>query len=240
MKTLYNGDCLDLLETGEKWDCIIADPPDNIGLAYAGHKDKLPEGAYYDWLHRRLAAMLKVTSVLWFTYYWKHDLEVKFLIRNLLKYTFPSFEAKNFVWTFTFGQHCETDSGSNFRLIVRLRLRHIQWSPPSRVQSERLKMGDPRANPDGKIPGDWWDVPRVTGNSKERQSWHPTQIPEEIYRRMLDSSRIAGKLPGKVLDCFGGTGTLFRVSTEGTICEISKEYTSKLLEEHQCTLKSLS
>lgn len=239
MKTLYNGDCLDLLETREPFDCVLADPPDNLGLSYSGFNDR--NDHYYDWLLRRLRGMMEVAPIVWLSYYWKHDLEIKFLVRNLIKFEKPSWEAKSFIWRFTFGQHCETDSGSGFRFILRLRKSTIPWSPPERVPSIRLRTGDPRANPDGRVPDDVWEVPRVTGNSSERRSWHPTQHPEEIYRRMLDSSRTPKGLPLKVLDCFGGTGTLFRVNPDGsTICEISEHYCEQLTEEHQCTLKSLS
>ena len=238
MKTLYNGDCLDLLERREPFDCIIADPPDNLGLGYSGFDDR--NNHYYDWLNRRIRAMLECADIVWLSYYWKHDLEIKYLIRNLLKFSKPTWEAKTFIWRFTFGQHCETDSGSGFRFILRLRKGTIPWSPPERVPSTRLQTGDPRANPDGKVPDDVWDEPRIVGNSPERRSWHPTQHPVAIYRRMLDSSRVAGQLPKSVLDCFGGTGTLFRVMAEGsTICEISEHYCEQIALEHQLRVAKL-
>jgi DNA modification methylase len=241
MKTIYNLDCLDLLETRKQFDCIIADPPDNLGLGYDGYSDKVPQGLYYDFIARRLEAMTDCTNVIWLSYYWKHDIEIKYIVRNLLKFRKPSWEAKTFIWRFTFGQHNEHDAGSGFRFILRLRKSFVAWSPPSRVRSIRQEMGDPRANPDGRVPDDVWEVPRVTGNSAERRAWHPTQHPVGVYEKMLDGSRVADRLPEKVLDCFGGTGTLFRlglfgdsivIPREATICEISEEYVAAILKEH--------
>lgn len=229
MKLIYHGDCLDLLERRQAFDCIIADPPDNLGLGYEGFKDK--NDHYYDWLARRVRAMMDCSPIVWLSYYWKHDVEIKHIIWYLLKVC-PSWEAKTFIWRFTFGQHNEHDAGSGFRFILRLRKSYIKWSPPSRVRSIRQDMGDSRANPEGRVPDDVWEVPRVTGNSAERRGWHPTQHPVEVYGRMIDGSRVAAQPPARVLDCFGGTGTIFRLLTEATLCEISPDYVAAILKEH--------
>lgn len=233
MKSIFHGDCLDHLAQRPIYDAIIADPPDNLGLGYEGFDDK--NLFYYDWLELRIRAMLECAPIVWVSYYWKHDLEIKHRVRNLLKLEKPSWEAKTFIWRYTFGQHNEHDAGSGFRFVLRLRKSHIKWSPPSRVRSIRQEMGDPRANPDGRVPDDVWEVPRVTGNGSERRSWHPTQHPEAVYERMLDGSRVADRLPEKVLDCFGGTGTLFRVgfALQRVVCEISDHYVEQILAEHK-------
>ena len=232
MKRIFHGDCLDLLNRRPLFDCVLADPPDNLGLGYEGFNDK--NLFYYDWLELRIRAMLAAAPIVWISYYWKHDLEIKYRVRNILKFDRPSWEAKTFIWRYTFGQHNAHDAGSGFRFILRLRQSFVGWSPPSAVQSIRQKTGDSRANPDGRIPDDVWDVPRVVGNSYERRSWHPTQHPEAIYEKMLDGSRVAGRLPESVLDCFGGTGTLFRVGTgDRVICEISDHYVDRILAEHK-------
>lgn len=58
-----------------------------------------------------------------------------------------------------------------------------------------------------RVPGDVWDFPRVTGNSKERQSWHPTQHPVALYDRIIKFSCGPGDT---FLDLFAGSGTCFR------------------------------
>jgi len=54
-----------------------------------------------------------------------------------------------------------------------------------RVPSWRMLNGDKRAAPDGKVPGNVWDFPRVTGNSKQRRAFHPTQLNEGLVERAI-------------------------------------------------------
>jgi len=44
---LWLGDCLEILPTLGKVDCVVTDPPYNIGFKYLGYKDKLEESEYW-------------------------------------------------------------------------------------------------------------------------------------------------------------------------------------------------
>jgi len=83
------------------------------------------------------------------------------------------------------------------------------------------------------LPGDVFDFPRVTGNSKQRCDWHPTQLHEELVERALRLTTAKG---AHVLDPFGGTGTTLRVCTKigrrCTLIELDPKYCSKLRELH--------
>jgi DNA modification methylase len=57
-------------------------------------------------------------------------------------------------------------------------------------------------------PGDVFDFPRVTGNSKQRCDWSPTQLHEDLVERVV---KFSCKKTGRVLDPFAGTGTTLRV-----------------------------
>jgi DNA modification methylase len=102
-----------------------------------------------------------------------------------------------------------------------------------KVPSWRELNGDKRAKPGGRVPGDVFDFPRVTGNSKQRRAWHPTQLNEGLVERCL---RLTTEPGGSVLDPFGGTGTTFRVckeiGRECTLVELSGGYCQHLLAEH--------
>jgi site-specific DNA-methyltransferase (adenine-specific) len=76
----------------------------------------------------------------------------------------------------------------------------------AKVPSKRqTKYNDKRAVPGGKIMEDvWTDIPRLTGNSKERIKDFQTQLPVALVRRMLD---ITCPKKGWVLDPFCGSGT---------------------------------
>lgn len=81
--------------------------------------------------------------------------------------------------------------------------------------------------------GDVFDFPRVTGNSKQRSDWHPTQLHEDLVERCLKLSTLEGE---SVLDPFGGSGTTLRVARRigrpCTLFEISKGYCDKIAEEN--------
>lgn len=82
-------------------------------------------------------------------------------------------------------------------------------------------------------PGDVFDFPRVTGNSKQRCDWHPTQLHEELVERCVKLHTVEGD---RVVDTFGGTGTTLRVcrkiGRKCTLIELSEGYCGKLLEEN--------
>jgi adenine specific DNA methylase Mod len=55
------------------------------------------------------------------------------------------------------------------------------------------------------MPNDVWDeFSRVCGTFKERQGWHPCQMPESLLKRIIAASSNPGDC---VLDPFSGSGT---------------------------------
>lgn len=232
MIRLFNQDARVFIEDCEdEYDCIFMDPPDNIGLKYHGVLDKKDD--YYGWLeHLIMESMLKC-KVLWISYYWKHDIEIKYLVRRILHNYHPSWTVKNFIWKFNFGQHCYTDCGSGYRNILRLARYDWNWNTDAiKVESVRQQVNDPRAAKGGKVPLDVWEFPRVTGNSTERRSWHPTQHPEALLTRLYKLSNCK-----TVLDLFVGSGTSIRVCKRLNIdldcVELSDYYCEQLEKEHK-------
>lgn len=239
MLRVINGDCLDWLSACDRYDMIFADPPDNIGLSYGEYKDDVPDAQYYLMIHALMVGAMAKSNVFWLSYYWRHDLEIKYIARNLTK--LRCWNAKTFLWRYTFGQHTQTDCGSGFRYLLRLSAPH--WRPDTtgiRVASVRQAIGDKRAAPGGRVPDDVWDYdadgvwhefPRVTGNSEQRRSWHPTQHPEGLVERIV---KLSGA-DGRVLDCFLGTGTTLRVCKRlGVECdgvEIDMAYAQRVSDE---------
>jgi len=227
---VMHADCLDVLPLLSGVRTIFADPPDNIGLAYNGYDDKMSPACYYGWLERVVLAALARCEVFWLSYYWKHDLEIKYFVRQILKYRHPAFDSRTFLWRYTFGQHREKDCGSGFRFLLRLSRVPMDVV---RVESERQRLGDARANPLGRVPDDAWDdavwsVPRVVGNSAERCRWHPTQHPIGLLDRVL---RMSG---GPVVDLFAGTGSMLKAAgglgIEALGIEIDRYYVERVIE----------
>jgi DNA modification methylase len=87
---------------------------------------------------------------------------------------------------------------------------------------------------DSLIPDTHFDFTRVVGNSKQRRSWHPTQLNEGLVRRCVLLSTKPGDT---VIDPFGGTGTTLRVCKDlgdrhCQLIEIDPEYCRQIQEEH--------
>lgn len=93
-----------------------------------------------------------------------------------------------------------------------------------------------RSNP---LPGSVFDFPRVTGNSKQRCDWHPTQLHEELVERCI---KLSTKEGDHVIDPFGGTGTTLRVceriNRSCTLIEMSEGYCNKIAEENGLTSRN--
>lgn len=209
---IYNLSCTDYLPCvpAGKIKMIFADPPDNIGLKYDNLDDRLPSALYFSWMEQWILWGLRLApQTFWISYNEKHDLEIKYLLRQILKFRYPSYTAYNFIWRYTFGQHVETDCGCGYRPIIRLTRFDTTFNTDSiRVTSARMRLGDKRANPAGRVPDNVLDFPRVVGNATERRSYHPTQHPEALMERIVKMSTNENDI---VLDLFGGTFTTLRV-----------------------------
>jgi site-specific DNA-methyltransferase (adenine-specific) len=113
---------------------------------------------------------------------------------------------------------------------------------------------DKRANATGKMPDDTWYLrpqnaqaddfckyfgpdedtwyePRLCGTFKERQQWHPCQLPESLLSRIIKLSSNQGDL---VFDPFSGSGTTLAVAhklgRQWLGCEMSQQYAQKATE----------
>ena len=218
-----------------RYDTMFADPPDNIGLDYDEYSDKKEEWEYRDLLYN-LFYLGADTNTCYVSFNSKWMSLVGYLL-----YSNHFMEDQNVKWLiqgFTFGQHNQNDLANNFRPIVRIRKGDAKLYPDAvRIESWRMRHGDKRTNPAGRVPGDVWfkdflEYARVTGNSKQRRSWHPTQLHEGLVEDCLLMSTPPG---GSVLDPFAGTGTTLRVCmANGWSCasyDISRNYCERIAAE---------
>jgi len=231
MLSILNGDIFDILPDCGVFDCLIADPPDNIGLKYTGYKDKLSEEDYLEFLNACLEVFSEHAGIIWISYNAKYTYPMGALVYYFLD-RHSDFEAKPFIQTFTFGQNRTTDCGNGHRPILRLKRKDAPIYPDQiKIPSWRLLHGDPRASKGGKVPLDTWDFPRVTGNSRQRRPWCPTQLHEGLVERMVNLSTQKG---GTVCDAFSGSGTTMKVcrklERDCTSIEIDPEYCKKIKE----------
>jgi hypothetical protein len=90
----------------------------------------------------------------------------------------------------------------------------------------------PKASPDSCSPHeDTWYLSRLCGTFKERQGWHPCQLPEALLERIVNLASNEGDV---VFDPFVGSGTTLavaaRLKRQWLGCELSKEYAAKATE----------
>lgn len=247
--TLTSANCIEHLshcsvpEFGDKWDTIFADPPDNIGLNYSEYNDRLPIEDYNDFLRAQLYLFINCARTVWLSFNSIHTAAVGRIVEEVAEHNgnYSAWkpqevllEAKWCVQVFTFGQHNHHDLGNCHRPLLRLRWKDAPLFPEEiRVPSWRQQNGDKRADPRGRVPGDVFDFPRVTGNSKQRRRWHKTQLHEGLVKRCLKLTTPAG---GRVLDPFAGTGTTLRVAKRcGFNCdliELDSAYCAYIADEH--------
>jgi site-specific DNA-methyltransferase (adenine-specific) len=231
---LYNGDCMEVLDGLEPVATLFADPPDNLGLNYNEYRDRCKDSDYIDLLRKWLSTFLLKAKTVWFSYNSKWTFHVGRIVTEIEDQYGKQIEAKPCVQTFTFGQHNHFDLGNNHRPLLRLRWHDAPLFPDAiRVPSWRQENGDKRADPRGRVPGDVFDFTRVVGNSKQRRTWHPTQLNEGLVERCL---KFTTPPDGTVLDPFAGTGTTLRVckrlNLRCTLIELDREYCRQIAAEN--------
>ncbi len=225
MKGLLNrivcGDCIEVLSGIDRpfADLIFADPPFNIGYLYDRYNDRLQKDRYIAWTRDWMAACKRVLQPYGSFYVAIGDdyaAHVRILGDDL------GLVCRNWIiWHYTFGQQTRDKFARAHTHIFyfvqdRKRFTFNDWAV--RVPSDRqLIYDDRRADPRGKMPDDVWDeFSRVCGTFKEREGWHPCQMPENLLKRIIAVSSNPGDC---VLDPFSGSGT-----TAAAALQLGRDY----------------
>lgn len=213
--TILIGDCCEVLATldRESVDLVVTDPPYNIGIDYGSGRDADRRDDYDVWCKRWIGLcyrLLKATGSLWVISGQEHGADIDIAIRR------AGMTMRNRItWHETFGVYCQKKFGRTSRPIyyaVKDPRRFTFNREAVTVPSDRqAKYGDRRAAPGGKIMGDVWKISRVCGTFSERVDGVPTQLPEELVRRIVGVSSNPGDV---VLDPFAGSGTVPSVAQD--------------------------
>jgi site-specific DNA-methyltransferase (adenine-specific) len=198
---------------------IFADPPFNIGVDYGDHhNDRMKPADYLAWCRQWIPAAVRVLASdgsMWVLINdeWAAD------FRNLLRDA--GLHLRSWViWYERFGVNCTNKFNRTHRHLfytVRDARRFTFHRDAVTTPSARQAVyGDKRANPEGKILDDVWIIPRVAGTHRERIKGFPTQLPEELLRRVVGCASDPGDL---VIDPFSGS------ATTGAAClELGRRY----------------
>lgn len=222
---IYNGDCLELLQElpDDSVQTIITSPPYNIGKSY---EERVEFENYLEQQREVIKECYRVLndegSIFWqVAVYTKnghhYPLDVKF---------FPIFEEIGFIprnriiWPKSHGLHGKirfsarhetmlwfTKTEDHFFNVDPVRIPQ-KW--PNKKSYEGPDKGEVTSNPDGKNPGDVWDIGHVKWNHEE-QTVHEAQFPEKLVKRALLSTTREGDL---VFDPYAGSGTVPHVAQE--------------------------
>lgn len=236
---LINGDVVDVLKWMPNVRACFFDPPDNIGLEYNGYQDNLSKREYILWLQEILSIAILKSDIVWLSYNPLWVVDVNHIVYNLIKYRHPSWQVKQLIWRFTFGEYNDNDFGSGYRPLLRLVKPGVKMRTHwIRVESKRMELGDPRAA-GYRVPDDVWDFSRVVGNFPERREWHPTQHPDALMDRIVKASCEIAKTE-VFFDGFAGTGTSLRVCKRAMVpcvsCELDPTYTTNIAKEQGVTI----
>jgi len=224
------GDCIEVLGKTRKpfADLVFADPPFNIGYTYDKYHDKVKKKDYIAWTKKWMSAckrVLKPDGSFYIAIGDEYAANVKVIADEL------GLIMRNWIiWHYTFGQQLKTKfarAHTHIFYFVKDTKNFTFNDHAVRVPSDRqLIYNDRRANPKGKMPDDVWNsYSRVCGTFKERQGWHPCQMPESLLTRIIVVSSNRGDC---VLDPFSGSGTTaavaYQLGRNYVGVEISEEY----------------
>ena len=227
---IVRGDCVKLLgKVKEAFaNLIFADPPFNIGYEYDKYEDDIKREDYIHWTEAWMTAcknVLKPDGSFYIAIGDDYAADVK-MIGDKLKLSMRNW----IIWHYTFGQQTKNKfarAHTHIFYFVKDEKDFTFNDHAVRVPSDRqLIYNDRRANPKGKMPNDVWDeFSRVCGTFKERQGWHPCQMPESLLTRII----VASSNPGDcVLDPFSGSGTTaavaYQLGRDYLGIDVSEEY----------------
>ena len=228
LNKIIQGDCIEVLgrARGPFADLVFADPPFNIGYEYDKYYDKVKSKNYIAWTKDWMTAckqILKPHGSFYIAIGDDYAANVKIIADEL-----GLFMRNWIIWHYTFGQQTKTKFARAHTHIFYFANDEKEFTfndRAVRVPSDRqLLYNDKRANPLGKMPDDVWNQDsRVCGTFKEREGWHPCQMPESLLKRIVAASSNRGDC---VLDPFSGSGT-----TAAAACTLGRNYVGIELSE---------
>ena len=198
--------CLPLAEFEGRARIVFCDPPYNQGVQYEddSSRDKVGDQDYRDltecWI-RDISPMLKPVGTLWWLVPERH---ADFVGPLLTRWVGP--RVHRVIFEESFSQYQQRRLTEDYRVLFCHSLGRgdvVFNADAIREKSARQEMGDPRADPRGRVPGCIWKMRRLQGTARDRVDWHPTQLPPELYRRIVRGWSNPGDL---VVDAFAGSG----------------------------------
>lgn len=192
--TIFCGDCKDVLPllADESVDCVLTDPPYNVGYTYEEYSDAMSDNDYFEWqleLVSEYERLMKGGASFLYLHYPEFAARMYWAVPEVTSLTQQE-------WiTWVYNTHT---SGKPLRKASRAWIWLSKDNP--HINAEALQ-GQYR-NPDDKrvkqliaqgrrpLDYDWWLVEQVKNVSGEKTD-HPCQVPEEIVSRLIRAAAAA-------------------------------------------------
>ena len=240
--SIYLGDSIEWLTSldAESVDLILADPPYNIKKAEWDTFES--QQAYVEWSLkwiREAARVLKPTGTLYICGFSEILADIKLPALRFFK------GCRWLVWHYKNKANLRSDWGRSHESIlhfrkskkftfnvdnVRIPYGNHTLKYPERIQAETSQYGKGKKgpvwqpHPDGAKPRDVIEIP-TTCNGMHEKTPHPTQKPEELFRKLVLASSNETDL---VIDPFLGSGTTAVVAEQlkrkWMGCDLSSDY----------------
>lgn len=171
---------------------VITDPPYNQDYSYNEYNDKLTDEEYID-----LLSHIPTPCVI--IHYPEETI-------NILPKAIKGKCEQVVCWVYN------SNTGKQSRLIswwgCKPDFRKVR-QPYKNLKDKRIQKRIAEGKTGAKLY-DWWEINQVKNVSKEKTE-HPCQIPEEVIRRIIQTTAIEGQT---IIDVFGGSGTTSKVANE--------------------------
>lgn len=215
METIHTGDVLEVLRTldDECVDLVFADPPFNVGLAYAGDTTRDSRTDYPSWCASWIAECFRVLKTTG-TFY-------LMTISRHLCHVYPQMNAHGvFINQVNWHNVASTGSKRSFWneyqpiLVYGKTQEYIFNTYAQRRKASKQRWGGYKTEEKGQMLDYWDDIPFVYAGSIKHdeaillpgtnQKAHPAQMPIALPERAIMFSTLPGSV---VLDPFCGSGT---------------------------------
>ena len=216
--TIYHGDCLRILPQLPAADCVVADPPFNVGKDYGPGTDD-SRADYARWLTDRVQVIASATRAGGAVFLMN---ETDQLLTTLQAVQAAGLRLENLlVWAFGNPTPAATRFPKTWRPIVFARDpgEPVTWNPDGDALRRSTAYCDLSRHTGKRIVGDLWpDIPKLVGGflappelirDRDGNFAHLAQMPEALAERPILLTTGAGDL---VVDPFMGSGTTLRAA----------------------------
>ena len=192
---------------------VYCDPPSNRGMNEGASSDRLSDLEYqqfaFDWL---TPTVYRLRYHGWFilcTYQHQRSMYERIIAKSFSQLVLDH----EVIWAYNFGLYIITKFVPSHDNILFFKYGKPRFYPGEiRVESQRQRVCDPRADPRGRVPGSVWHIPRVPGNAKDRAFIHShrrTCQPQKLCERILRATTLPNHI---VYDPFVGSGSMALVA----------------------------